>query len=50
MSNVKLLKVSNNTEKESEEQFIIMLNEYKQDTDGKTTKLSEDFKTMFAVL
>ena len=45
----------------SEEQFIIMLKDYEQDSDEKmtkykqesdekTTKLSEDFKTMFAVL
>ena len=33
-----------------EEQFIIMLKYYKQDTDEKMTKMSDDFKTMFAVL
>ena len=37
-------------ENKSEEQFIIMLKYYKQDTDEKMTKLSEDFKTIFAVL
>ena len=33
-----------------EEQFIIMMKDYKQYTDEKITKLSEYFKTMFAVL
>ena len=34
----------------SEEQFIIMLKDYKQDTNEKMTKMSDDFKAMFAVL
>ena len=31
-------------ENKSEEQFIIMIKYYKQDSDEKLTKLSEDFK------
>ena len=34
----------------SEEQFIIILKDYKQETDDKMKQLSEDFKTMFSVL
>ena len=37
-------------ENKSEEQFLVMLKDYKQDSGEKMTKLSEDFKTMFAVI
>ena len=37
-------------ENNSERKFIVMLKDYKQDTDEKMNKSSEDFKTMFAVL
>ena len=37
-------------ENKSEEHFIIMLKDYKQESYEKMTKLSEDSKTMFAVL
>ena len=37
-------------ENESEEHFIVILKDYKQHTDEKMTKLSEDFKIIFAVL
>ena len=43
-------KLSKKMENKSEEQFIIMLKDYKQDSDENITILSEDFKTMFAVL
>ena len=43
-------KGSNRMENKSEEQFIVMLKDSKQDSDEKMTKLSEDFKSMFAVI
>ena len=43
-------KLSNKMEKFFEEQFIIMLKYHKQESDEKMTKLSEEFKTIFAVI
>ena len=46
-------KISNKMKNNPDEQFIIMqdiIEYYKQDSDEKMTKLSEEFKTMFAVL
>ena len=37
-------------ENNDEEHFIILIKYYKQDSDEKMTKLSEDFKTLYAVL
>ena len=41
---------TNKIENKSEVQFIIILKDYKKDTDEKMTKLSEEFKTMVAIL
>ena len=34
----------------SEEKFIIMLKDYKKDTDEKMMKMSDDFKKMFELI
>ena len=46
-------KGSNEMENKSDEHFIIMqssIEDYKQDSDERMTKFSEEFKTMFAVI